>query len=150
MSDQNPPPPPPPQEPNYAATPASSSYGAGQDPYGQSPYVQTPYAGGAPAQKPAVLSIISLVLGILGIVGAFVVVLPIFGSIMQLFIPAGAVVLGFLGKAKEPWAPKGLWLTGIILGFVGLAIAIISLILWIVAIASYGSFSTGGDFSTYP
>ena len=133
MSDQTPPPPPP-QEPAYSATPASStpSYGATPS-YGPTP--GSPYTGGAPAQKPAVLSIISLVLGILGVVGFFVVFIPIVGSILQLFIPAAAIVLGFLGKTREPWAPKGLWLTGIILGFVGLAIAIISLIGWIALFA---------------
>ncbi len=141
MTDQNPPPVPP-QEPGYSPTPASStpSYGATPS-YGPTP--TSPYTGGgAPAQKPAVLSIISLVLGIIGVVGFFVVFIPIVGSIMQLFIPAGAVVLGFLGKQREPWAPKGLWLTGIILGFVGLAIAIISLIGWIALIAGTGGFQT--------
>lgn len=136
MTDQTPPPVPP-QEPSYSATPASSTPGYGATPtYG--PYT----GGGAPAQKPAVLSIISLVLGILGVVGFFVVFIPIVGSIMQLFIPAAAVVLGFLGKQREPWAQKGLWLTGIVLGFVGLAIAIISLIGWIILFAAAGASST--------
>lgn len=131
MSDQ-PPPSVPPQEPSYSSG-SPNAYGTP---------AQSPYTGGAPAQKPPVLSIISLVLGILGVVGFFVVFIPIVGSIMQLFIPAGAVVLGFLGKKKEPWAPKGLWLTGMILGFVGLAIAVISLIGWIVLFASAGTMST--------
>ncbi|BDZ44984.1 hypothetical protein [Naasia aerilata] len=51
-------------------------------------------------------------------------------------------MLGFLGKKREPWASKGLWMTGIILGFVGLAIAIISLIGWIVLFANYGTVQT--------
>ena len=50
--------------------------------------------------------------------------IPFIGGVLQLFIPAAAVVLGFLGKAKEPFAPKGLWLTGVILGFVGIGIAL--------------------------
>ena len=135
MTDQTPPPVPP-QEPGYSPTPASSTPSYGPTP--TSPYT----GGGAAEQKPAVLSIISLVLGIIGVVGFFVVFIPIVGSIMQLFIPAGAVVLGFLGKQREPWAPKGLWLTGIILGFVGLAIAIISLIGWIALFATAGAYST--------
>ncbi|WP_210479713.1 hypothetical protein [Naasia sp. SYSU D00948] len=139
MSDQTPPPVPP-QEPSYSATPASSTPSYGASP--TSPYT----GGGAPAQKPAVLSIISLVLGILGVVGFFVVFIPIVGSIMQLFIPAAAIVLGFLGKSREPWAPKGLWLTGIILGFVGLAIALISLIGWIILFATAGAYNTGTSF----
>jgi len=95
------------------------------------------YAPAAPAGKSPVLSIISLVAGIIGIVGAAIVFIPFVGGVLQLFIPAAAVILGFLGKAKEPFAPKGLWLTGIILGFVGLGIAVLSLILWGVAFASF-------------
>ena len=37
---------------------------------------------------------------------------------------AAAVVLGFLGRSKEPQA-KGMWLTGIITGFVAVGLAII-------------------------
>jgi len=145
MTDQTPPPVPP-QEPNYSPTPASSTPSSGPTP-SYAPTPGTPYTGsGGPAQKPAVLSIISLVLGIIGVVGFFVVFIPIVGSIMQLFIPAAAIVLGFLGKAREPWAPKGLWLTGIILGFVGLAIAIISLIGWILLFGTAGAFQTGTTF----
>jgi hypothetical protein len=132
MTDQTPPPVPP-QEPAYSAP-------AAQPVYGSAP--QSPYSGAAPAQKSPILSILSLVAGIIGIVGFFVVFIPIVGSILQLFIPAAAIVLGFLGKRREPWASKGLWLTGIILGFVGLAIAIISLIGWIVLFASAGTYST--------
>ena len=80
-------------------------------------------------------SLISLIAGIVGLVGFFVVFIPIVGGIMQLIIPAGAVVLGFIGKSKEP-AARGMWLTGIILGFVGIAIALLSIILWSVAFAS--------------
>jgi hypothetical protein len=85
-----------------------------------------------------VLSIISLVAGIVGLLGFPVVFLPIIGGILGLIIPAGAVVLGFLGRSKEPRA-KGMWLTGIITGFVGLAIAVISIIGWAIVIASFPS-----------
>ncbi|MCW4385278.1 DUF4190 domain-containing protein [Salinibacterium sp. SYSU T00001] len=98
----------------------------------------TPYsapAGGTPSKSP-VLSIVSLVLGIISFLGGWIVLIPVIGSILHLFLPAGAVITGFLGKSKEPQAAKGLWLTGIILGFVGLAIAIVSLILWIAALGS--------------
>ena len=141
MSDQNPPP--PPQEPPYAAQPAASQP-APQ--YGSPPAAQPQYAAytGPPAAgtKSPILSILSLVAGIIGVVGFFVVFIPIVGSILQLFIPAAAVVLGFLGKKREPFAAKGLWLTGIILGFVGLAIAVISLIGWIALFATAGTYST--------
>jgi hypothetical protein len=81
------------------------------------------------------LSLISLIAGIVGLVGFFVVFIPIVGGIMQLIIPAAAVVLGFLGRRKEP-AAKGMWLTGIILGFAGLAIAVLSIIFWSIAFAN--------------
>jgi hypothetical protein len=91
-----------------------------------------------------VLSLISLIAGIVGLVGFFVVFIPIVGGIMQLIIPGAAVVLGFLGKKKEP-AAKGMWLTGIILGFVGVGIALISIILWSIAFASFPMYY-GTDF----
>jgi len=83
-----------------------------------------------------VLSIISMVAGILGIVGFPVVAfIPVVGGVLGLFIPAAAVVLGFLGKSKEPGA-KGFWLTGIITGFVGLVLAIVDIILWSVVLTN--------------
>ena len=59
---------------------------------------------------------------------------------MQLIIPAAAVVLGFIGKKREP-AAKGMWLTGIILGFVGIAIAVLSIVFWSIAFASIPLYS---------
>ena len=73
-------------------------------------------------------------------VGGFAVVwIPIVGGIMQLLIPAGAVVLGFIGRRKEPQA-KAMWLTGIILGFVGIAMALLSIIFWSIAFASFPNY----------
>ncbi|MBN9632521.1 MAG: hypothetical protein J0I18_18255, partial [Actinobacteria bacterium] len=74
-----------------------------------------------PAAKSPILSILSLIGGIVGIVLTFA------WGIGFLFGVAG-IVLGFIGRSKEPQA-KGFWLTGIILGFVSVAIAII---FWIV------------------
>ncbi|KZE95623.1 hypothetical protein AVP42_00063 [Agromyces sp. NDB4Y10] len=74
-------------------------------------------------------SIISLIAGIIGIIGSGIVIIPFVGGILQLIVPAAAVVLGFIGRRKEPWA-KGMWLTGIVLGFVGIAIALISIVAW--------------------
>ena len=86
------------------------------------------------------LSLISLIAGIIGVAGSLAVVwIPIAGGILQLFIPAAAVVLGFLGRKKEP-ASKGMWLTGIILGFVGIVAGLTSVIFWIVVFASIGSY----------
>ncbi|WP_353987328.1 DUF4190 domain-containing protein [Ruicaihuangia caeni] len=137
--------------------PGAQSYGAPQNPYGApgaSPYTAPPAGPGGPAgpttpysysqpgtgTKAPVLSIISLIAGIVGVIGSLAVVwIPIIGGILQLFIPAAAVVLGFLGKKREPWASKGLWLTGIILGFVGIAIGLISIIAWIALFAAFGN-----------
>jgi multisubunit Na+/H+ antiporter MnhB subunit len=71
------------------------------------------------------------------------VIIPFIGGILQLIVPAAAVVLGFIGRRKEP-AAKGMWLTGIILGFVGIVIAIISIVAWAVLFAvgeGYGSYT---------
>lgn len=106
----------------------------------------SPY-GGAPAaaKSSPVLSIISLIAGIVSFLGGAIVLIPVVGSILHLFIPLAAVVLGFMGKKKEPGA-KGIWLTGIILGFVGLAVALISLLVWIGLIATAGASSYDLDF----
>lgn len=124
-------PPVPPMAPPPPAGP-DAAYGVPAD----AAYAQ-PYAAG-PVKKSPVLSILSLIAGIVGLLGSWIVIIPIVGSILDLFIPAAAVVLGFIAKRKEPQA-RGMWITGIILGFVALAIAIIALVLWIVAIAQAGA-----------
>ena len=153
-------PPGPPAPPVPPAQPAAPGYGAPEQPYGQQPYGQQPqqpygqqpqqpygqqpgygqptygqpapgYAqpyATAPAGKSPILSILSLVGGIIGIILNFA-----FG-IGALFAVA-AVVLGFIGRSKEPQA-KGFWLTGIILGFVAIAIAIIFWIVWGIILAN--------------
>jgi hypothetical protein len=55
-----------------------------------------------------------------------------------LFIPAAAVVLGFLGKNMEPQA-KGFWMTGIITGFVGIVLSLVSIVIWSVLFATFQS-----------
>lgn len=93
-----------------------------QDPQ-YSPPPATPYApaGGVPPTKSPVLSILSLVGGIVGVL--FSVLFFGFGVIFSV----AAVVLGFLGRSREQGA-KGLWLTGLILGFAGIGVAIV---IWI-------------------
>ncbi|MGO4592937.1 hypothetical protein AB4Z18_03850 [Leifsonia sp. 2TAF2] len=109
----------------------------GQQPYGQPAYGQPapgyaqPY--GQPAAKSPILSILSLVGGIVGIV------LNLAWGIGFLFGIA-AIVLGFIGRNKEPQA-RGFWLTGIILGFVSIAIAIIYWIILAVIFASLANYS---------
>lgn len=89
--------------------------------YQPTPPPSTPYTQAPAPGKSPVLSILSLIFGILGVVLS----LFLFGTG---FIPGvAAVVLGFLGRRKEPQA-KGMWLTGLITGFVAVALAII---IWI-------------------
>ena len=84
--------------------------------------------GAVPERRTPILSILSLVFGILGLLGSF-----FFGSGI---LPAvAAIILGFLGRRREPQAAKGLWLTGIILGFVALAISIIVIIGFVALVA---------------
>lgn len=102
-----------------------------------------PYSPGATTgAKTPILSILSLVAGILALLGVGIVAIPFVGSVLGLFFPAAAIILGILGKKREPNASKGLWLTGIILGAIALAIAIIAAILWGLAVAASGSYST--------
>lgn len=113
----------------YGQQPGQPGYG--QPAYGQpAPGYAQPYAT-APATKSPILSILSLVGGILGIV------LNLAFGIGALFGVA-AIVLGFIGRTKEPQA-KGFWLTGIILGFVSVAIAIIFWIFWGIFLASFSN-----------
>jgi hypothetical protein len=115
MSDVTPPPPNPEQPATPPAAPATP-----------------PAAPAAPAYAPApvagpkqTLSLISFIAGIAGIVFAWA---PGFGFLVAL----AAVILGFLGKSKEPQAPHWMWLVGIITGFIGIFIALIALIFWII------------------
>ena len=103
MSDYQPTP--PPSTPNSA-----DAYAAGPRPTNQTP----------------ILSILSLIGGILGILTSLFWIGLLFGA-------AGAV-LGFIARRREPQA-KGLWLTGLILGIVGFVISLIVIVLVIVALA---------------
>jgi Na+-driven multidrug efflux pump len=96
--------------------------------YQPTPPPSTPYAPAPASGKSPVLSILSLIFGILGVVLS----LFLFGS--GILPGAAGVVLGFLGRRKEPQA-KGMWLTGIITGFVAVAIAIV---VWIALAAIVG------------
>ncbi len=115
-----------------------------------------PAAGGYTTPTPAysttvatgpkkVLSLVGMVAGIVGLLGFWIVFIPIVGSILQLFIPGAAVVLGILGRKREGPPARGFWLTAIITGVIGLVIAVIALIGWIVLFAignANGAFTT--------
>jgi hypothetical protein len=102
--------------------------------YQPTPPPSTPYAGGpAPAKSP-ILSILSMVFGILGVVLS----LFLFGS--GVLPGIAGVVLGFMGRRKEPQA-RGMWLTGLITGFAAIAIAII---IWIILLIAGLALSSAG------
>ena len=88
----------------------------------------TPYSAPIPplagqAAPTPTLSIISMIVGILGVLIGFV------GG--GLLFSVGGVVLGHLGQRREP-AARGFWLTGLITGYVGILVNIIVIIVWIV------------------
>lgn len=94
----------------------------GQAPYGQQQYGQQPSPGQPPygGARPAAvqtLSITSMVTGIAGIVFCWVPVLGLLAAI-------AAIVTGHMAQRREP-AAKPFWLTGIITGYVGLALNLI-------------------------
>jgi len=109
MTDTPPPPAPDPAAPNPYAAPASP----------------------APAAGSKGLSITSLILGILGFIGAW-----IFGS--GLLFSIAAVITGHIGLKKEP-SGRPLSITGLVLGYIGIAIAVIVLIVVIIGFAVAGS-----------
>jgi len=124
----------------------TNPYAAPANPYAQpagvspEPAAYAAYSAAPTASKTPLLSILSLVAGGLSFLGGAIVFIPFVGSILALPFPIAAIILGFLGKKKEPNAAKGLWLTGIILGFVGVAVALIGLVLWIVVAAASPSY----------
>lgn len=143
--DQNPPPPPPPGSYSQPGEGASGAYvpqqPTGQQSYGQQPYGQPsgqqqaygqqPYGGqqqpyaqgyGTPA-PPKTLSLISMILGIVGVLFSLA-----YGS--GILFSIAAVILGHLGKRRESLAAKPFWLTGLITGYVGIGMAL----LWLIGI----------------
>jgi hypothetical protein len=90
-------------------------------------------ASGAAVPTPT-LSIISMILGVLGLL------IGIVGG--GLLFSVGGVVLGHLGRRKEPGA-KGFWLTGLIAGYVGILLNVVVIIVWIVFFVTVAS--TGND-----
>ena len=82
-----------------------------------------PYAAG-PAKPSTILSLLSMISGIVG-----VLLSCCFGA--GFLFAVGGIVMGYLGKNKEN--ARGMAMTGIITGFVGVALAIITWILLIVS-----------------
>ncbi len=135
------------------AQPHAGAYGqphAGQpypgQPYAGEPYAGQPYAGnpsGAPTgpyspygqpayyvmpQEPKVLSITSLCCGIAVFLGFGFIILP------QL----AAVVLGHLALRREP-AGRGMAIAGLVLGYIGIALTALVILLFAVAVGTFRS-----------
>jgi len=140
-----PPPPPPPSAPAYGqpaapayGQPAAPAYGQPAAPaYGQPAYGQTAPGYAQPAgAKTNVLAIVSLIASIAGFVIAWGI-----GSIVGII--CGHISLNQIKKTGEQG--RGLAVAGLIVGYIGLALAILSVI--ILAIV-FGSIAASGGFTT--
>jgi hypothetical protein len=85
-----------------------------------------------PAGPPQGLAIASMVTGLAGLLFSLIAVG--FGFLASV----AAVVTGHMAQKKQPYA-KGFWLTGIITGYIGIAISIFFFIVFVVAIAFVAS-----------
>lgn len=143
------PPVPPPAQPATPATPPPAAPTPPTTPTPPAPpatgYAAPAYGTAGVVAPRKTLSLIGMIAGIVGLLGFWVVFIPIVGSILQLFIPAAALVLGIMGRKREGLPAKGFWLTAIITGIIGLAIAVIALIGWIVVFVAAGA---NGAFNT--
>lgn len=133
-------------QPGYGQ-PGYGQPGYGQPGYGQPGYGQTGYAQpsaaqpayqqayvAAPAGPARGLSLASMITGIAGVFLSF------FGAG---FLPAvAAVVLGHIAQRRQPYA-KPFWLTGLITGYVGVAISLIVGIVLVLALIA------GANSSSY-
>lgn len=97
------------------------------------------YAPAAPVKQ--TLSLVSFIVGLISVLLSFAYGIGLIPGIV-------AVILGFQGKKKEPAAPKWMWLTGVITGFVAIGlglivglVTIIGVIIYFAALSSLTSFS---------
>jgi len=130
-------PPAPPTAPNPAGTPlpyVAQNSASAPRPYGTpngNPYAS---AGTSPAQG---LSLASMILGIVGVFLSWVFV----GFLAAL----AAVIMGHLAQRRQPQA-KPYWLTGIITGYVGIAITLLMVLLVVVPLIFL--FALGSSYSS--
>lgn len=117
--------PPPPPAPAYGAPQAAPAYGQTAPAYGQ-----------PTGAKTNVLAIVSLIASIAGIVIAWGI-----GSIVGII--CGHISLSQIKKTGEEG--RGMAVAGLIVGYIGLALAILSVI--IIAII-FGSIAASGGFTT--
>jgi hypothetical protein len=100
-------------QPNPYAPSAPPQYGPPQ-PYNYGPYVPQPPQG---------LSIVSMVLGIVGLLLSF--------AGWGFLLNVAAVITGHMATKRHPYA-KGFWLTGIITGYVGLGFTLLWGAFWLI------------------
>ena len=125
-----------------AATPAPAAAATRPNPYAQAaPAAPQPYSNGPYVAPPAqTLSIVSMILGIVGVLISFCYGLGFLFSV-------AAVITGHLATKREPQASaRGFRLAGIITGYVGLGIAVlwaIGLVIFFVILAGTSAGSYG-------
>ena len=129
MTDQNNDPTPPPSGYSQPAGASQPDPYAPQGGYAQPAY-GTPAYGTPPPSK--TLSLISMILGIVGVLFGFV-----YGS--GILFAIAAVILGHLGKKREGLPAKPFWLTGLITGYIGIALAAIVIIVIILAVVIFAA-----------
>lgn len=113
------------------AAPAVSPYAA---PTATAPQAYVP----VPAGPPQGLAIASMVTGLAGLL--FSMVLFGFGFLASV----AAVVTGHIAQKRQPYA-KGFWLTGIITGYVGIALSVLLFVIFLAIIA----FAASSPYSNY-
>jgi hypothetical protein len=94
----------------------------------------TPDARSTPARPSRIFSILALIGGIIG-----AVISPAGWGIL---LPIAAIILGFVGRRRERPAIR-FWLTGILLGVLGLVVSVISLFFQYLAVMAVAGFSAG-------
>lgn len=136
-------PPAPPAPGQYAAGQPVGQYAQPQQGYVAQPVYGQPYApAGYPqyaAPPPQGLSIASMICGIVAVVGSFIYGIGLLPAI-------AAVVTGHLARKRQPYA-RGMWLTGLITGYVGIGIALLWIIGGIVVLVIYLGVAASTGFS---
>ena len=141
-------------QPTYGQPPSGQqAYGQpayGQLPQGQVPQAQAPYAqptaygyagsSYAPVRPTNGTAVAALVCGIVGVlVSPFV-----FVFFIPIAVPVAAVILGHIARSQLRRSPHtsgaGMALTGLILGYIPIALSVLGLLLLIIGFALFGSF----------
>ena len=87
------------------------------------------------------MSIISLVCGIVGMVGGFLTSIPVIGWLVPL-CPLAGIIFGAIAlkKIKETGSEgKGLATAGLVLGIIAIALDLITLIACTICVAAFGN-----------